>query len=71
MRKEKMKYLYVETDEDHISLQYKEKKRDIKRYKGHADNRPIIKLVYVHEEYAESVGNPKRKDRSLQKAENT
>ena len=59
--KKKVKYLYVEADEDHISLQYKEKKGDVKRYKGHADNGQIVKLVYVHEGYEETRENPKRK----------
>ncbi len=59
--KRKVKYLYVEADEDHIALQYKEKKGDIKRYKGHADNGQIVKLVYVHEGYADSRGGAKRK----------
>lgn len=35
--KRKVKYLYVEADEDHIALQYKEKKGDTKRFKGHAE----------------------------------
>ena len=60
--KRKVKYLYVEADEDHIALQYKEKKGDIKRYRGHADNGQIVKLVYVHEGYVESGENPKRKE---------
>ena len=59
--KKKVKYLYVEADEDHISLQYKEKKGDVKRYKGHADNGQIVKLVYVHEGYDETKENSKRK----------
>lgn len=42
--------LYVETDdEDHIALQFHEKKGDLKRWKGHGDNGQIVKLVYVHE----------------------
>lgn len=60
--KRKVKYLYVEADEDHIALQYKEKKGDIKRYKGHADNGQIVKLVYVHEGYVESGAPQKRKE---------
>ena len=60
--KRKVKYLYVEADEDHIALQYKEKKGDIKRYKGHADNGQIVKLVYVHEGYADSGEDKKRKE---------
>ena len=60
--KRKVKYLYVEADEDHIALQYKEKKGDIRRFKGHADNGQIVKLVYVHEGYGEGGGEQKRKE---------
>lgn len=59
--KRKVKYLYVEADEDHIALQYKEKKGDIKRFKGHADNGQIVKLVYVHEGYVDGNAEIKRK----------
>jgi len=47
--KRQVDYLYVEADEDHAVLQFHEKKGDIKRYKNHADNGQIVKLVYVHE----------------------
>ena len=47
--KRRVKQLYVEADEDHIALQFHEKKGDIKRFKGHGDNGRIIKLVYVYE----------------------
>jgi len=60
--KRKVRYLYVEADEDHIALQYKEEKGDIKRYKGHADNGQIVKLVYVHEGYVDSKEETKRKE---------
>lgn len=60
--KRKVKYLYVEADEDHIALQYKKKKGDVKRYKGHADNGQIVKLVYVHEGYTDSGEDKKRKE---------
>ncbi len=46
--------LYIEADEDHASLQFHKKKGDIKRFKGHADNNQIVKLVYVHEGYKDS-----------------
>ena len=43
-------YLYIEADEDHISLQYREKKGDIKKTeRGKKDNNAIAKLIYVHE----------------------
>lgn len=35
--KRKVRYLYVEANEEHIALQYKEKKGDTKRFKGHAE----------------------------------
>lgn len=57
--KRKVKYLYVEADEDHIALQFHEKKGDIKRFKGHADNTQIVKLVYVHEGYIDEDGKRK------------
>ena len=52
--KRRVKYLYVEADEDHIALQFHKKKGDIKRWKGHGDNGQIVKLVYVHEGYEET-----------------
>lgn len=54
--KRRVKYLYVEADEDHIALQFHKKKGDIKRWKGHGDNSQIVKLVYVHEGYKEGTG---------------
>ena len=58
-RKRKARELYVEADEDHAALQFHEKKGDIKRFKGHADNNQIVKLVYVHEGYTDSGINRK------------
>ena len=57
--KRKARYLYVEADENHAALQFHEKKGDIKRFKGHADNNQIVKLVYVHEGYTDSGINRK------------
>ena len=43
-------YLYIEADEDHISLQYRDKKGDLKKdKKGVKNNNAITKLIYVHE----------------------
>lgn len=61
--KRRVKYLYVEADEDHIALQFHKKKGDIKRWKGHGDNGQIVKLVYVHEGYEET----ERKRKQLKK----
>lgn len=62
--KRRVKYLYVEADEDHIALQFHEKKGDVKRWKGHGDNGKIIKLVYVHEGYKDEGGEKKRAEGS-------
>ena len=51
--KKKTRILYVEADEDHAALQFHKKKGDIKRFKGHADNTQIVKLVYIHEGYTD------------------
>ena len=43
-------YLYLEADEDHVSLQFKEKKGDLEQNDfGYKNNCLISKLVYVHE----------------------
>lgn len=59
LEKRHVKWLYVEADEDHIALQFHQKKGDIKRWKGNGDNHQIIKLVYVHEGYKEIRGKRK------------
>ncbi len=51
--KRKTRVLYAEADEDHAALQFHKKKGDIKRFKGHADNTQIVKLVYIHEGYTD------------------
>ena len=50
-RKEKeVEYLYIEADEDHASLQFREKKGDLIENENHRKNNCLItKLVYVHE----------------------
>ena len=43
-------YLYIEADEDHIALQFREKKGDITENEFHQKNNgAIAKLIYVHE----------------------
>ena len=43
-------YLYIEADEDHVALQFRQKKGDLKRDEnGRKNNNTITKLVYVHE----------------------
>lgn len=49
-RKRKVDYLYIEADEDHISLQFQNRKGDLKTSEnGRKLNGMITKLAYVHE----------------------
>lgn len=45
-RKKQVPYLYIDADEDHVSLQYLEKKGDIKKARS---NTSMPKLAYVYE----------------------
>lgn len=48
--KKEVDYLYIEADEDHVSLQFNERKGDLeKSANGRKNNTLITKLVYVHE----------------------
>ncbi len=48
--KKEVEYLYIEADEDHASLQFREKKGDLIENEKHQKNNCLItKLVYVHE----------------------
>lgn len=49
-KKKEVDYLYIEADEDHVSLQFREKKGDLTENENHQKNNCLItKLVYVHE----------------------
>ena len=49
-RKRKVEYLYIEADEDHVSLQFQKEKGDLQvNQYGRKLNGMINKLVYVHE----------------------
>lgn len=49
-KKKKAEYLYIDADEDHVSLQFHEKKRDLTENENHQKNNCLItKLVYVYE----------------------
>ena len=49
-RKKVVDYLYIDADEDHISLQFREKKGDLKENENHQKNNClIVKLVYIYE----------------------
>lgn len=48
--KKEVDYLYIDADEDHVSLQFHEKKGDLKESGKHQKNNCLItKLVYVYE----------------------
>lgn len=48
--KKAVEYLYLEADEDHVPLQFREKKGDLKENESHRKNNCLtVKLVYVHE----------------------
>lgn len=54
-------YLYIEADEDHASLQFNEKKGDLKKSEsGRKLNTIITKLVYVHEGIEKDAPQSKR-----------
>ena len=49
-KKKEIEYLYIEADEDHVSLQFRERKGDlVESSNGRKNNSLITKLVYVHE----------------------
>ena len=49
-QKKEVEYLYIEADEDHASLQFREKKGDLEENENHQKNNCLItKLVYIHE----------------------
>lgn len=49
-RKKEVDHLYIDADEDHISLQFREKKGDLTESENHQKNNCLItKLVYVYE----------------------
>ena len=48
--KKVVEYLYIDADEDHVSLQYKEHKGDLKKLENNQKNNCLItKLIYVYE----------------------
>ena len=48
--KKTVDYLYIDADEDHVSLQFRDRKGDlIKNEKGQKNNCLITKLVYIYE----------------------
>ena len=59
--KKEVEYLYIEADEDHASLQFREKKGDLEENENHQKNNCLItKLVYVHEGIEKEAPKSKR-----------
>ncbi len=59
--KRTVKYLYIEADEDHVSLQYQDHKGDLQENENHQKNNCLLtKLVYVHEGIAPDSPRSKR-----------
>ena len=48
-KKKSVEYLYIDADEDHVALQFEEKKGDLQRREGKKNNTVLSKLVYVYE----------------------
>lgn len=49
-KKKEVEYLYIDADEDHVALQYREKKGDLRENEKHSKrNCQIVKLAYVYE----------------------
>lgn len=60
-KKKEVEYLYIEADEDHASLQFREKKGDLTENENHQKNNCLItKLVYVHEGIEKEAPKSKR-----------
>lgn len=60
-KKKEVEYLYIEADEDHVSLQFREKKGDLRENEKHRKNNCLItKLVYVHEGIEKEAPKSKR-----------
>ena len=60
-RKRKAEYLYIEADEDHVSLQFQNTKGDLEvNENGRKLNGMINKLVYVHEGITREAPHSKR-----------
>lgn len=47
--KKKVDYLYIDADEDHVSLQFRDHKGDLTHTNGFKNNTSIQKIVYVYE----------------------
>ncbi len=60
-KKKEVEYLYIDADEDHVSLQFKEKKGDLEIGENHWKNNCVLaKLVYVYEGIEKEAPRSKR-----------
>lgn len=60
-QKKEIDYLYIEGDDDHVSLQFRNRKGDLEENENHQKNNCLItKLVYVHEGIEKEAPGSKR-----------
>nr|WP_270816610.1 UPF0236 family protein [Hungatella effluvii] len=60
-QKKTVEYLYIEADEDYVSLQFREKKGELTENENHQKNNSLItKLVYIHEGIEKEAPQSKR-----------
>ena len=60
-RKKQVEYLYIDADEDHVSLQFQNKKVDLEKdSRGYKRNCIITKLVYIYEGIEKDAPHSKR-----------
>lgn len=56
-----MDYLYIDADEDHVSLQFQKKKGDLEKdSRGYKKNCAVAKLIYVYEGIEKDAPESKR-----------
>ena len=60
-RKKEVEYLYIDADEDHISLQFRKEKGDLVENENHQKNNCLLaKLIYVYEGIEKEAPKSKR-----------
>ena len=60
-RKKEVEYLYIDADEDHISLQFRKEKGDLMENENHQKNNCLLaKLIYVYEGIEKEAPKSKR-----------
>lgn len=59
--KKQVDYLYIDADEDHVSLQFQKKKGDLERdFRGYKKNCAVAKLIYMYEGIEKDAPESKR-----------